>query len=383
MISEISNFTTHDTTPTSRRIPQRKRTGAISLAWNLSDGKAFYPESNCPPAPVLASFGLDRMHMCRMKGHYDYNRAIQEHSDFLIRSYRILEDGKKEEINSYYIFQFGERSFLYGESSSTRIVSYASTREEAEKLVREFSKNYSIASQLEGGTFELIQTDETGISTHSVPLEPETLLGDEIFDLYYPAGFRAWHLAFEEKLRKRKQGLSIFQGQPGTGKTTYLRHLMGRLKTSHRFYFIPPSSMSVLSETNFIGFWAGERQSYPDQKLVVILEDADAALMTRGSDNQEQVSAVLNLTDGMLGDFLRLHIICSINCRASDIDQALLRPGRLITQRKFERLDSEQAQRLASYLCKTLPEKKDYSLAEVFSGEEQESIPQQFVGFGS
>jgi len=48
--------------------------------------------------------------------------------------------------------------------------------------------------------------------------------------------------------------------------------------------------------------------------------------MTRGSDNREQVSALLNLSDGMLADFLRLQIICTINCSAADIDPALLRP---------------------------------------------------------
>ena len=40
-----------------------------------------------------------------------------------------------------------------------------------------------------------------------------------------------------------------------------------------------------------------------------------AALMTRGSDNRDQVSAILNLSDGMLADYLRLQIICTINCR--------------------------------------------------------------------
>jgi len=35
----------------------------------------------------------------------------------------------------------------------------------------------------------------------------------------------------------------------------------------------------------------------------------------------------------MLADFLRLQIICTINCSAADIDPALLRPGRLLCHR--------------------------------------------------
>jgi hypothetical protein len=89
---------------------------------------------------------------------------------------------------------------------------------------------------------------------------------------------------------------------------------MGVLKESHRFYFIPTSTMGVLSKPEFIGFWAEQRRIHANRKFAVILEDSDAALMTRGSDNREQVSAILNLSDGMLADFLRLQIICTINC---------------------------------------------------------------------
>ena len=115
----------------------------------------------------------------------------------------------------------------------------------------------------------------------------------------------------------------------------------------------------------------------------MILEDADAVLMSRGSDNRDEVSALLNLSDGMLGDFLSLHIICTINCRVTEIDQALLRPGRLISLKKFERLNREQALRLASHIGKSLPEKDDYSLAEVFSGEEQAAVSHPRMGFGA
>ncbi|MFZ4598259.1 MAG: hypothetical protein ACOYNN_06400 [Terrimicrobiaceae bacterium] len=103
--------------------------------------------------------------------------------------------------------------------------------------------------------------------------------------------------------------------------------------------------------------------------------------MTRASDNREQVSAILNLSDGMLGDFLRLQIICTINCRTAEIDQALLRLGRLLRHRVFERLDPRQAAQLAIAIGKTLPPAQDYSLAEVFSGQEVEASPRPQMGF--
>ena len=96
--------------------------------------------------------------------------------------------------------------------------------------------------------------------------------------------------------------------------------------------------------------------------------------MTRGTDNREQVSAILNLTDGMLADFLKLQIICTINCSASEIDHALLRPGRLLSHRLFNRLNYGDALRLAESFGKKLTQVRDYSIAEVFADEETTEV---------
>jgi len=158
---------------------------------------------------------------------------------------------------------------------------------------------------------------------------------------------------------------------------------MGELKKSHRFYFIPTSTMGILYKPDFTGFWADQRRYHSEKKFIVILEDSDAALMTRASDNRDQVNALLNLTDGMLADFLRLQIICTINCSASDIDPALLRPGRLICHRVFGRLDYAQAARLAESLGRKLPQASDYSLAEVFAGQDVDEISRPRIGFAA
>jgi len=213
-------------------------------------------------------------------------------------------------------------------------------------------------------------------------LSLDTILGSEALNLHYGDGSENWHQSFVEKLNGRIQGLSIFEGGPGTGKTSYIRHLMGVLKESHRFYFIPTSTMGVLSRPEFIGFWTDQRRIHSNQKFVVVLEDSDAALMTRSSDNREQVNAILNLSDGMLADFLRLQIICTINCTAADIDRALLRPGRLICHRIFRRLDYCQAVRLAESLGRKLPVARDYSLAEVYSGDDCAGTNHPSIGFG-
>jgi ATP-dependent 26S proteasome regulatory subunit len=52
-------------------------------------------------------------------------------------------------------------------------------------------------------------------------------------------------------------------------------------------------------------------------------------------DKREAVSSLLNITDGLKGRMLRLHIICSGNAEMVDLDPAVLRPGRLMNHRRF------------------------------------------------
>ena len=105
--------------------------------------------------------------------------------------------------------------------------------------------------------------------------------------------------------------------------------------------------------------------------MVVILEDAEAALMPRHSDNRQEVSLLLNITDGILGEFLRLQVICTINCALKELDQALLRPGRLMAHHYFGPLEADRAKVLAEKLGKALPaiRSASYTLAEIFSGQ--------------
>ena len=243
---------------------------------------------------------------------------------------------------------------------------YAETSQEAERLVSKFAESYKKPLPPIGGSFFLI-TIGNGISSEVVELGTETILDEKTFSLHYGPGSWEWHEDFIGRLRSRRYGLSIFEGPLGTGKTSYLRHLMGVLKATHRFFFIPTAMMRVFTNPDFIGFWAEQRRRFEYRQFVVILEDSDAALMPRDADNRGQVSAILTLADGMLADFLRLHIICTINCKSADIDQVLLRPGRLLCHRVFQRLDYAQASLLAESLGKSLPAASDYSLAEIFA----------------
>lgn len=356
----------------------------VNMVCDLAKANVFCGDPNNPHVPVIAAFGADPLHVCELRGSWDLERAVAENSERLVRSVHDLpSEGILEDWDDL-TFQFGPRAFLYADRR--RIMSFAGTHSEAERLVKQFDETYAKeikAPEPSGGDFNMIKIGSRRIECVTVSLPADTILSQEAFHLHYGNDAVEWHEGFVEKLQTKRHGVSILEGTPGTGKTSYLRHLMGALKESHRFYFIPTSSMGILSSPNFIEFWADEREEHSERQFVVILEDSDAALMTRGCDNREQVSAILNLSDGMLADFLRLQIICTINCTAADIDQALLRPGRLLSHRVFGRLDYRQAARLAESLGKSLPVVRDYSLAEVFAGHDSEKLNRPCIGFAA
>jgi len=361
---------------------QRISDSPFGLVCDLAHTNPFSLSYATPNAPVLAAFGGDRLHACTLEGSWDLGRAVAENTDALFRSIRRLNSKKALEQWEDVTFQFGHRSFLF--AGKTQITGFASTPMEAERLVTEFNKTYLKPPAHSGGDFCLIEQNPFGsIGCQTVTLPLNTILSAEAFCLHYGSGSGEWHQDFIGRLRATNHGLSIFEGRPGTGKTFYLRHLTGVLKESHRFYFIPTSTMGVLTKPDFIGFWTDEHRIHPDRKFVVILEDSEAALMTRGADNREQVSAILNISDGMLADFLSLQIICTINCSAADIDPALLRPGRLLCHRVFGRLDYPQAARLAERLGRKLPQAPDYSLAEVFAEHGTVETSRPRIGFAA
>ena len=360
-------------------------TPAIQPNLTLGDPTPFGHEQcsgRVPPHDVVCAYGTDPFHAASREGDWQTGRAVRELNTHLLRSEQSIDKTRDWEKWTNAVFRFGTHEFVHVCRRS--LIVYAPTQSAAEERLHSFAAQYlSPPGDVVPG-FNIINSSYGVLRSERVEVATEGLPAEGNLDLFYGESFPAWHQNFIDTIVGKKSGLSLIEGPPGTGKTTYLHLLMAKLKETHRFYYLPPSSLGCLVQTELVDFWIDEIERHGRKKrFVVVLEDCEAALMTRDNDNRSQVSAILNITDGMFADFLRTHVICTINCPSSRLDSALLRPGRLVAHRNFGRLPAAQARQLAVYLGKELTPADNYSLAEVFAGAGVREESPRLVGFAA
>jgi len=178
-----------------------------------------------------------------------------------------------------------------------------------------------------------------GIETRALQiLKPKLNIKDN-----YNDDFEAIHEIIYKRLSKKNdKGLVLLHGKPGTGKTSYIRYLISLLKKN--VIFLPPNMAKEITSPQLISILIQN----PDS--VFVIEDAENIVVDREKDGQSPVSALLNISDGLLSDCLNIQVICSFNTDISKIDSALMRKGRLIAKYEFKDLGPEKAQALSRKL---------------------------------
>jgi ATP-dependent 26S proteasome regulatory subunit len=159
---------------------------------------------------------------------------------------------------------------------------------------------------------------------------------------------------------KKKKGISLLHGLPGTGKSMYIRYLISCLSERKTVIYLPNQLIPCITDPGFIPLMAEYSGS------ILVIEDADEAIRSRKTGGAT-VDKLLNLADGILSDFLGMQIICTFNNDLSSIDEALLRKGRLILKHEFGKLEVEAAQKLSDKLGFKNVIEDPMTLAEIYN----------------
>lgn len=231
--------------------------------------------------------------------------------------------------------------------------------------VEEFKKFF--IEETHKNTIYTILRDEHG-SIRFEPFEVPMPENYSIEDSYDPK-FKDIHNKIVDTLDKNESGLYLFHGDPGTGKTTYIKHLSSLIK--REFIYVPTSFLDYLSDPSFLPALLHKKQA------VLVIEDAEKALLARepGDSNAASlVSTILNLTDGIMANVFNISIIATYNSPRQSIDKALLRKGRLKAEYQFGKLSIEQSQKIVNKIKKGYKVTTPMSLAEIYNLDDEDYI---------
>lgn len=219
----------------------------------------------------------------------------------------------------------------------------------------------------------IITQESYGLDLKPMAIHPTQL----DIPLFYNDDFIPVHETILHRLEQENdKGIVLLHGLPGTGKTTYLRYLIGSIKK--KVLFVSPGVASSITNPEFLDLLIDNPNS------VLIIEDAEHIIQDRRYTSNSSVSNLLNISDGLLSDFLNVQLVCTFNCDLNYIDQALLRKGRLIAKYEFGKLETTKAQALSEHLGMDTSIVKPMTLSEITNQHEsgtEEVKPQAVIGF--
>ena len=240
-------------------------------------------------------------------------------------------------------------------ASNCLIVKITGEREEVEKFNKVLFENFDLFESKKVPFIHWCYFDDTGKMTK---IKRELEVTNVPFTEMYPFLQSESLEDYYERFNSSSASILLLQGPPGTGKTTFIRGLLQHFKTQALLSY---EEAILKSDTFLSSFIQDSNVNY------LIFEDADAFLTSRESGNRT-IHKFLNAGDGLISA-LNKKIIFTTNLQnLTDIDQALIRPGRCFDILQFQPLTKEEAIVVAQKqgIEIELPE-QNFTIAEIFN----------------
>ena len=271
---------------------------------------------------------------------------------------QLLESAKRKlkVTNVFYILD--DRIMLQIEKSSLHILYRSGDMSLAMELMHGFKRFYNRRNVKETISLLIHRDDRIWTTPIKIPkpkLSLETHYNDDLLPV---------HERLLQELRlKDGGGLWLLSGDPGVGKSTYIRYLIHTL--DKEVIFITPTMASAMEGTLMSRFLIEHPQT------VFVIEDGEELLKSRETGGSNGIAMLLNLTDGLLGTALSIHVIATFNTELRKIDKALLRKGRLKLHYRFGPLAAEKSAALLESMGAPVPDNPvAMTLAEIYNRQD-------------
>lgn len=197
--------------------------------------------------------------------------------------------------------------------------------------------------------------------------------------MHYNDDFMAFEKSITNFLQdKNRHGLVLLHGKSGTGKTTYIRHLIANVK--RKFVFLPLHMAETLSSPELLPFLAEHKN------CILIIEDCEKLIVERETGQfHNDIATLLNMSDGLLNDALGIKLVCTFNTALSKIDSALTRKGRMVNRYEFIELDVHKAKNLAELHNLPYDGLAPITIGDLFNIEKDnnaDGLKNKKIGFG-
>lgn len=217
-----------------------------------------------------------------------------------------------------------------------------------------------LSEEKRSSVYMVVQRPGAGLDLQDFEIDIPTL---DIVDNYGNEWAEKHEKLIESLTTKKRKGIALLHGLPGTGKSMYIRSLISMLSENRTVVYLPNQLINCITDPGFIPLMAEYSGA------ILVIEDADEAIKSR-KNGGGTVDKLLNLADGILSDFLGMQIICTFNNDLSSIDDALLRKGRLILKHEFNKLSIEASQKLSNKLGFKTTIEEEMTLAEIYNQDD-------------
>ena len=288
------------------------------------DKKLFLALFNSIPSQII-DYDIDGLKFAEAF-HRQYKLEIVN-SHYTLRLRRRI-GGETEEIKDDQFFIFEQPLLVYIDVQNETVkILFDKTTEKQALTIKDSLKKFVVVPKEDIPEMHLITRSQQGLDLTAMNL----LKMNTDLSAHYNDDFLNTHNTILKRLMTPKdKGVVILHGDPGTGKTSYIRYLISNV--TKKVIFLPPNLAQNITGPELINLLI------ENPNAILIIEDAENILVDRDKTGVSPVSAILNISDGLLSDCLQIQIICSFNTSLDNVDKALLRKGRLIAKYDFQPL---------------------------------------------